>query len=393
MSTTLDRSCDRGASSPADANSDHNLSHEIWNEVLNRSRASANDSRDQTSGTSCDTESDHENDHVITFSDIFTEIKDGYNKIISILTGRGDDKPQATTGIEKGSTQPLDCLGQMDVTLDVHGKPSVLQYGDGSTRHFGYKDKELIRFTDRTGKQYMRDPSGDWTGPDGKPAHISNVNVTPDGTFSYKETQTDNVIVCQLDGSYKTVTPDQFGDLKLYPDSNDHSVENERLENLAGKNGFLNPDGQKLLSELNKLGIDDVDALYGSHIVFGGDGTNSGDGGALYRQLINEYPVKERGSSHYPGTKTEQYQIITGPDNSAVLFGLTPDGNTFIQFEKDAAGSADHMKDYNLYRTLDQNIGPLGTSPYTDKNPLEIGYMLCQSLICGGEHIQSPWTR
>ncbi len=374
MSTALDRSSNRGAESRTDASVDHNLSHDIWNDVLTRGRGSQSSPVDDKVGTGCDSTSDHDDHHVITFSDIFSEIKDGYNKVISILTGGGNDKPQATTGIEKGSNRPLDCLGPIDVTLDAAGNPSVFRYGDGSTRHFDFKDKNLVGFIDRTGRHYRCDADGDWIGPDGRPAHISNVNVMPDGTFSYKKTQTGNVIVCQLDGSYKTVTPDQFGDLKLYPDSKDHAEENERLEMLAQNPGFLNQDGRKLLSELNKLGVDDIDALYGSHVVFGGDGTNGGDGGALYHKLIDEYAVEERGSSHYPGTKTAQYQIITGPGNSAVLFGLTPDGNTFIQFEKNAGGSADHMNDYNLYRTLDQNIGPLGTSPYTDKNPLELGY-------------------
>ncbi|HEY9713693.1 MAG TPA: hypothetical protein V6C72_09495, partial [Chroococcales cyanobacterium] len=216
--------------------------------------------------------------------------------------------------------------------------------------------------------------SGQWDGPDGKPANISNVNVMPDGTFSYKETETGNVIVCALDGSYKTVTADQLGDLSLYPDSQNRAAENASLQDKAAQPDFLNPDGQRLLAQLNKLGVDDVDALYGSHIVFGGDGTNGADGGALYRNLIANYPVKERTSSHYPGTTTKQYQIITGPGNSAVLFGLTPDGNTFIQFEKDVAGTSNHDNDYNLYRTLDQNVGPLGVSPHTDGNPVELGY-------------------
>ncbi len=370
----MDRSSDRGVESRNDATTDQNLSRSIWNDVLTHGRGGKHSPSDNNDGTGSDPTSDHPDDHVITFSDIFSEIKDNYNKIISILTGGGHDQPSVTTGIEKGNQFPLDDLGPMGVTPDSSGKPSVLRYGDGSTRHFDYKDKDLTCFTDRSGGQYSRDANGDWNGPDGKPAHISNVNVMPDGTFSYKETQTGNVIVCRLDGSYKTVTPDEFGNLKLYPDSKNHAAEIASLQLLAEKPGFLKPDGQKLLTELNKLGVDDVDALYGSHIVFGGDGTSGGDGGALYRQLIAAYPVKERGSSHYPGTDTAQYQIITGPGNSAVLFGLTPDGNTFIQFEKDAAGSADHISDYKLYRKLDQNIGPLGTSPYTDKNPLELGY-------------------
>lgn len=328
MSTALNRSSDRGAVSQTDATTDQHLSHEIWNDILTRARGGTNGSSDSTSETPSDPKLDHEDDHVITFSDIFSEIKEAYNKVISILTGSTSDRP----------------------------------------------DNDPTSFTDRRGRRCTRDADGDWNGPDGKPAHISNVNVMPDGTFSYKETETGNVIVCKTDGSYKTVTPEQFGDLKLYPDAKDRAAENDRLENLAEKPGFLNSDGRKLLSELNKLGIDDTDALYGSHIVFRGDSTRSGDGGALYRQLIDQYPVKERGSSHYPGTKTAQYQIITGPGNSAVLFGLTPGGDTFIQFEKNASGSADHMNDYILYRTLNQNIGPLGTSPYTDKNPLEIGY-------------------
>lgn len=375
MSTALDRSSNKGTESRTDVSVDHNLSCDIWNGMPSRGQKDRSNPVDGNAGRGCESTSDHDDHHVITFSDIFSEIKDSYNKVISILTGGGNDKPQATTGIEKGRQRPLDCPGPTDVTLDAAGKPSIFRYGDGSTRHFDFKDQDLVGFTDRTGKTYRRDADGDWVGTDGKPTHISNVNVMPDGTFSYKETQTGNVIVCQLDGSYKTVTPDQFGDLKLYPDSKDHAEENERLEKLAKNPGFLNQDGRKLLSELNKLGVDDINALYGSHVVFGGDGTNGGDGGALYYKLIDEYPVKERGSSHYPGTKTAQYQIITGPGDSAVLFGLTPDGNTFIQFEKSAGGSADHMNDYNLYRTLDQNIGPLGTSPYTDKNPLELAYV------------------
>ena len=359
MGTVLERSFEKGAELRNDATNDH-LSREIWNNVFTSSTGGKGSHSDRSEGTDSDKSTQAQDDHVITFSDIFSEIKNTVNQVISIITN-GGEQPLANTGIEKGNILPLDNVGKTGAYLDSSGKPSVLLYADGSTRHFNYNDKNLTSFTDRTGDKYTRNANGDWNGPDGKPANISNVNAMPDGTFSYKETRTGNVIVCQLDGSYKTVTPDQFGDLKLYPDSKDRAAENTKLQQLADKPGFLNPDGQKLLGELNKLGVDDVDALYGSHIVFGGDGTSGGDGGALYRQLINEYPVQERNSSHYPGTDTKQYQIITGPGNSAVLFGLTPDGNTFVQFEKDAAGTSGHTSDYNLYRALDQNVGPLAT--------------------------------
>jgi hypothetical protein len=379
MTTVLDTASDRGADSRTTGDHGQDLTRQVWDEIFSSSSSNTGTGSRSRPGSDLSANaanftSKHKDDDHISFSDIFSEIKTGFDKVIDILTG--DNQPPANTGIEKGSKFPLDNVGSMSVTPNANGKPGDLEYADGSKRHFKYdSNNNVTSFVDRTGHQYSRDANGVWDGPDGKPANISNVNVMPDGTFSYKETQTGNVIVTQLDGSYKTVSAGDLGDLKLYPDSQDRANENTRIGDLASQPNYLNPNGQKLLSELNKLGVDNVDALYGSHIVFSGDGTKGGDGGKLYQQLIAEYPsAKERNSSHYPGTTTKQYQIITGPGNSAVLFGLTPEGNTFIQFEKDAAGSASHTNDYNLYRTLNQNIGPLGTSPHTDKNPLELGY-------------------
>lgn len=372
MTSASDRSpAGERESHPSADNSSHHFFQEIWNDLSGpRNAHDGSSGRGSGSGTGDGADS-------VSFSNIYSDLRSDYSKLVSWFDNifhTGNDQTIATTGIEKGSQFPLDNVGNMGVTTDSSGRPADLEYADGSKRHFEYKGNDITGFTDRDGHNYSREANGQWDGPDGKPANISNVTVMPDGTFSYKESETGNIIVCALDGSFKTVTPDDLGDLKLYPDSQDRAAENTRLQQQSAEPGFLNADGQRLLTQLNKLGVDDVDALYGSHIVFGGDGTRSGDGGALYRQLIQEYPVKQRTSSHYPGTKTAQYQIVTGPANSAVLFGLTPDGNTFLQFEHNVAGTTSHTDDYNLYRTLDQNIGPLGTSPHTDKNPLTVGY-------------------
>ena len=157
-------------------------------------------------------------------------------------------------------------------------------------------------------------------------------------------------------------------DLDTYPTSNaDRNADNLRLADLNKKlpeNSF----SSVMLKDMQALGLDNVDIWYGSHVQLNGTNGASGDGGALYRKWSQLPGIFPRESSH--AHKGQEYQIRTGSKNSALLFGCTPEGNTFFQTEHNFAGGPEHGEDYDLYKLLKQNIGAEGISPHTDKNPL-----------------------
>lgn len=143
--------------------------------------------------------------------------------------------------------------------------------------------------------------------------------------------------------------------------------ENTRLDDI-NKNLPENSFSSTMLKDMQSLGLDNVDIWYGSNVQLNGLDGQAGDGGALYRKWSQLPGIYPRESSH--AHKGQEYQIKTGLRNSALLFGVTPEGNTFFQIEHNFAGSDEHGRDYELYRELKQNIGAEGISPHTDKDPI-----------------------
>jgi hypothetical protein len=123
-----------------------------------------------------------------------------------------------------------------------------------------------------------------------------------------------------------------------------------------------------MLDDMKKLGLDNVEIWYGSNVQLNGENEHSGDGGALYRKWSQLPGIASRVSSHQH--LGQEYQIQTGYENSALLFGCDPQGNTYFQVEHNYAGCAEHGQDFNLYNKIRQNIGAVGVSPHTDKDPI-----------------------
>lgn len=168
-----------------------------------------------------------------------------------------------------------------------------------------------------------------------------------------------------------------------YPSPGDRAARTAQLDQAVAKMG-LPPDQQKLLATLKQAGANSVDLWQGSHMKFD-------DGGKLYDQLKSMPGAEARSSSHYPGVKNQQYQLMIG--NAPLLFGQDAKGNTWMQMEghpfhqkfdmdpkKLAAELGDdvaHLTDYAKYVALGktQNIGPMGISPHSEHHdPLQVHY-------------------
>lgn len=114
------------------------------------------------------------------------------------------------------------------------------------------------------------------------------------------------------------------------------------------------------------------EALKGGHFKFH-------DNGGLYEELVANFQqtLKNRWSSH--DSCVPQYSF-SGPVISEVLMGVSvdADGNrrTWIQFEKHnmrtIVGLIMHLIDYLHYKLIGKNIGPYGTSEYTENKPFVI---------------------
>jgi hypothetical protein len=121
---------------------------------------------------------------------------------------------------------------------------------------------------------------------------------------------------------------------------------------------------QQVVRDVRGLGVSDADLFHGSHVVVH-------DGGKLYAKWSALGPTP-RTSSHYPGCKTQQYEFAM-QGVGGFLFGKTPAGDTFFQFEAhpNAGGFKDHLlhlADYEIHKLSgDMNVGPFGLSPHSEK--------------------------
>ena len=147
-----------------------------------------------------------------------------------------------------------------------------------------------------------------------------------------------------------------------YPESaRERAVAVARVRRLADpKLAGLAAEARTVLDEIGSLGVDGVDLFHGSHVVIH-------DGGSRWSQW-QAISRERRASSHYPGSPHAQFELDL-PGLGVLLFGRTPDGDTWLQME--ARGERDiggHFADFvrhNLYGFV--NVGPLGLSPRTDK--------------------------
>jgi hypothetical protein len=141
------------------------------------------------------------------------------------------------------------------------------------------------------------------------------------------------------------------------------AAETQRIDNaLAGPLSKLAPEKMKLIEQLRGLGLSDVDLFRGSH-------TLVSDNGALYDQWkgLGAHP---RTSSHYPGLKTQQYEIEL-PGIGVMLFGKDKNDQTWFQMEAHGTSLKEeipHLWNYVQHELSGhQNIGPMGYSPHSEK--------------------------
>jgi len=99
--------------------------------------------------------------------------------------------------------------------------------------------------------------------------------------------------------------------------------------------------------------------------------------GGFHHFLISRRGAYPRISSH-PST-SEQYGVKEGRILQTILIGTNSDNRTWFQLEGapwDPHGSIgniiNHSLDAVIYFITRRNIGPLGTTSYTDKNPLRL---------------------
>lgn len=99
--------------------------------------------------------------------------------------------------------------------------------------------------------------------------------------------------------------------------------------------------------------------------------------GWVYKFLTSQPGAYKRISSHR-STKP-QFGIPEGHILSTILVGAV-DNTTWLQMESShwdpfhrPLGALGHILDYVEYFVIRQNVGPLGTSPATDRHPLTVG--------------------
>jgi hypothetical protein len=186
-----------------------------------------------------------------------------------------------------------------------------------------------------------------------------------------------------VDGNVPPLAADR-GTPPDYPDVKAREAANLTLTSQAAEfiSPLLTPGAKVVTTDLENLGVLAIDLWYGSHIQL------VGDRGAFYTKwtLPGSLAV-ERTSSH--ASSAPQFQIQVGLRDVGVLMGKTPDGDTWVQFERHAfhvkstseigklvgiikSLHSAHAEDYLIYRRTKQNVGPLGLSPHTDKDPLVI---------------------
>ena len=102
------------------------------------------------------------------------------------------------------------------------------------------------------------------------------------------------------------------------------------------------------------------------------------DNGELYNKLVHLFHanLQKRRSSH--DSCAQQYSF-SGPIVKEILFGVSKENGlktTWIQFERHDTNTPVnfvlHLGDYFLYKWTGKNIGPYGSSNYTESNPLKV---------------------
>jgi len=153
-----------------------------------------------------------------------------------------------------------------------------------------------------------------------------------------------------------------------YPTTDaERSQEERRIQQRFGEAiSKLPASPKKMLQDMRALGLSDVDIFHGSHVVVE-DGGRTAD---AWQQLPGARP---RTSSHYGGGPPQQYEM-SFPGVGVVLFGKTPDGNSFFQMEAHSNNdTVNHTADYILHKLSgNQNVGPAGVSPHSEKEGKEL---------------------
>jgi len=184
----------------------------------------------------------------------------------------------------------------------------------------------------------------------------------------------------------KTRAPSFFKETKYTPDIDYRNMEHS-IRTLVNDDVQIEPSSVEInfvFRLIGKLRIDfehgplitkEVleEMLKGGHIKFG-------DGGLFYDELIKAFNsnIEKRHSSHK--SCVQQYSF-SGPLLKEVLFGVSEDKNgnkkTWIQFEKHNTKTLInlilHMLDYIVHKWTGKNIGPYGSSDYTEHNPIVVG--------------------
>lgn len=113
-----------------------------------------------------------------------------------------------------------------------------------------------------------------------------------------------------------------------------------------------------------------IDLLQGANIVFL-------DGGANYTQW-SKIPGCQRRVSSHDDKKGKGYSIAH-PLLGECLFWKDQENNTRMQLERHSLSLMDslyHLQDYLKYKITRKQQGPFGSSPYTDKAPIEVRFLM-----------------
>lgn len=139
------------------------------------------------------------------------------------------------------------------------------------------------------------------------------------------------------------------------------------------------------------------EVLQGAHLVLPLDQGPSGD----YYDFLRRLPgAHERISSHQ--SDRTQYGIPEGSVVSTLLIGSVQ-GRVWLQLEGSVwdpfhvpLSSVCHVIDYIQYKLTGRNVGPLGSSSHTDKNPLLVEDPILPEEACPesclGEPRRQDWT-
>jgi hypothetical protein len=70
------------------------------------------------------------------------------------------------------------------------------------------------------------------------------------------------------------------------------------------------------------------------------------------------------------GSALPVYDIVGAP--GTILVGLTEHGHSWVQWERSACWTPQHLCDWWRYWWSSKNQGPFGDSEHTDRNPIRI---------------------